>query len=48
MEIHPIACLKKLTTSHIGKNSSEPSLLDIESDEDEFDREGKLNCFCLP
>jgi len=42
MEIHPIACLKKLTTSHTGKTANEPSLLDIESDEDEFDREGHV------
>lgn len=43
MEVNPVASLKKLTVSQSGKNANEPSLLDIECDDDEFDEEGGYN-----
>ena len=45
MEINPIASLKKLTVSHSGKISNEPSLLDIECEGDEFDVNGNFSSF---
>ena len=42
MEINPIGSLKKLTVSQTGKSNNEPSLLDIESEEDELSAEGKF------
>lgn len=41
IEVNPLASLKRLAVSTAGKGFNEPSFLDIESEEDEFDEEGR-------